>query len=253
MPRSYTVKTILAALDHALEDIAEPDSEASQPAAGGLSHFMLLELDANAPTGFLTRQLTFAWIFGILYFILGFLEGAAEYLRFQSDAIAYGGSAYIVLKILVLVSFIGFQRGFILIGGVFNNYLLKIMAVVLMGVHVLLIGTDIASIYFDSIEREILLLGGSLMYGGIGLFYGFSLTRLENSLGSVAKIAGIVEIITAICFLSVFLSFLGLIMQIPAELLGIILIFKAIEILKKNKAVGNPVRDPVGNPGQQFA
>src|SRR5690606_1353362 len=231
-PRSYTVKTILTALDYDLEQMTEKEPGILEAKSGTLRNLMLIDIDLNKPSEFINRQLRIAWIFGIVYFILGFLEGAVEFTRVSGDELLFGGTAYVVIKVLVLIAYIFFQRGFIMIGGLFKNYLLKIVSIVLIGINVLIIGYDIASIFYDAFERDIVLIGASISYGAIGIIYGIALTRLEGSLGTFAKLAGILEIIAACCFISVVLFLVGFIVLIPAELFEIILIFKAIEIIK---------------------
>lgn len=236
-PRSYTIKTILSALDYDLEKIAEENQQSETGKTAWLRNMMLIDIDLDKPSDFLIKQLNIAWIFGIIYFILGFMEGAAEFSRFEADQLAFGTTGYVIVKVIVLVSYVFFQRGFIMIGGLFKNYLLKIISVVFIGVNVLIIGFDIVSIFYKTFDREVVLLGASLTYGAIGIIYGISLTRLEKSLGTFAKLAGILEIIAACFFLTVVLFFVGFIIQIPAELFEIILIFKAIEIIKAKQSV----------------
>ncbi len=236
-PRSYTIKTILSALDYDLEKIAEENQQSETGKTAWLRNMMLIDIDLDKPSDFLIKQLNIAWIFGIIYFILGFMEGAAEFSRFEADQLAFGTTGYVIVKVIVLVSYVFFQRGFIMIGGLFKNYLLKIISVVFIGVNVLIIGFDIVSIFYDSFDREVVLWGAALTYGAIGIVYGISLTRLEKSLGTFAKLSGILEIIAACFFLTVVLSFVGFIIQIPAELFEIILIFKAIEIIKAKQSV----------------
>lgn len=237
-PRSYTVKTILSALDYDLEKISEKEPNILSENVNGLRSLMLVDIDLNKPSDFINKQLRIAWIFGIIYFILGFIEGAAEFTRISGDELLFGGTVYVVIKILVLIAYIFFQRGFIMIGGLFRNYLLRIISIVLIGINVLIIGYDIVSVFYDAFEREVVLIGASISYGAIGVIYGLSLTRLEKSLGTFAKLAGILEIIAACCFISVVLFLVGFIVLIPAELFEIILIFRAIEIIKaKEKAL----------------
>lgn len=136
-PRSYTVKTILTALDYDLEKISAEYSGILSEKSVWLRNIMLIDIDLYKPSDFITKQLRLAWIFGIIYFILGFLEGAAEYARFEEDELLFGSTAYVVIKILVLVAYIFFQRGFIMMGGLFKNYLLKIISIVLIGINIL--------------------------------------------------------------------------------------------------------------------
>jgi hypothetical protein len=179
--------------------------------------------------------LNLAWIFGIVYFVLGFLEAAAEYARFEDNEVVFGTPTYVVIKILVLISFVFFQRGFIMIGGLFRNYLLKIVSVILIGANILLLGYDIASVFYDSVEREFVVTGASISFGALGIIYGVSLRRLERSLGRAAEFAGIFEIIAACLFLTVAFAPIGFIALVPAELFEIIIVFKAIEIIKSKE------------------
>ncbi len=235
-PRSYTIKTILDALDYDLDKINEShERNFVDSLSDWFRNVMLIDIDTSKPSTFLIRQLNIAWIFGICYFILGFLEAAAELYRYKELEMIFSNYAYVILKISVLISALIFQRGFILIGGIFKNYLLKIVSVILIGFNVLLIGYDIASIFYESLEREFVLFAAALSFGVIGIIYGVSLSRLKASLGMAAQYAAILLIIAACFFLTVILSFIGMIIIIPVELLEIILIFKTIEVIKSKE------------------
>ena len=124
-PRSYTVRTILAALDYDLSKISDDDGN-EKSFAEWLKEIFLIDIDPDRSGTFLVKQLNTAWIFGLVYFILGFLEASAEYFRMEDDRMIFSIPVYISIKIAVLVSFFFFQRGFILVGHMFRNYLLKI-------------------------------------------------------------------------------------------------------------------------------
>jgi hypothetical protein len=91
---------------------------------------------------------------------------------------------------------------------------------------------DIASLFYNSIEHDVVLGVESLTFGGIGVLLGLSLLKLQKKLGIVALLAGVFEISSAFFFLTILLSIVGQILLIPTELLEIILIFKSIEIIK---------------------
>lgn len=242
-PRSYTVRTILTALDYDLSQIKDDETQQTSDKRGSVTdalaaavrNLLLINVDLNKPSGFLITQLHLAWVFGVIYFLLGFFEAAAEYARYDGEEMSIRPVTYALLKICVLVSFVFFQRGFVLVGGLYRNYLLKIMSIILIGVQVLLLGYDIASIFHESVEREAVLFGASLTYGAIGIIYGISLRRLDKPLGKAAELAGIFEIGAAIFFLTVILAFVGFIIQLPAELFQIILIFKVIETIRRKE------------------
>lgn len=235
-PRSFTVKTILAALGYDLDQIRASESLKSRP---WLERLLAMDLSSDQPTAFVLRQLNIAWIFGVLYFILGFLEGPAEYFRVASDEMIFGSNAYVVIKVLVLIAYIFFQRGFFIIGSLYNNYLLKIASIVLIGFMVLVQGFEIVSVYNDAVEVHTVMVGASLSFGAIGILFGISLAKLNRSLGVISLLAGAFEIVAAIFFLTVAVSFVGFIVLIPAELLEIVLIYKSVEVLRYRTHVAN--------------
>ena len=207
-PRSYTVKTILGALESNYDEFGTT-IKVSKKALG---------------------ILTTGMVAGILYFILRFFEATAEYARF----VEYGFNPgyYLFAKLSVLICFILFQRGLMHIGDLFDNYLLSTVTKVMMGVWTLVIGLDIASVFFFEIEPEYIMITYALAMGASGILFGYSLTRLK-SLGNVPMFAGIVEIVAGFFSITVILSFFSLFILVLAEILEIILIFRAIEILKK--------------------
>jgi len=233
-PRSYTVKTILAALEYDLSKISNNDDN-KKNFYDWLKETLLIDIDTDKSGNFLIKKLNIAWIFGLIYFILGFLEGAADYYIIKEDQMIFSIPFYIIMKILVLISFFFFQRGFIIVGYLFKNYLLKIMSLVLIFSMFLVIIFDIASIFSESIESEFMLGAEALTFGVIGILFGASLIKLQKSFGQLPIIAGIFEIFAACFFLTLLLAFVGLIILIPAELIEIIIIYKAVEIIKSKK------------------
>ncbi len=233
-PRSYTVRTILAALDYDLSKISDNGAD-SKSLSEWLKEIFLIDIDPDRSGTFLIKQLNTAWLLGLVYFILGFLESAAEYFRMEDDRMIFSIPVYISIKVAVLISFFFFQRGFIVIGHLFRNYLLKIMSYVLIFGVFLIIAYDIASLFYVSVEREYILGAQALTFGGIGILYGISLIKLQRSFGHVPVIAGIFEITASCFFLTIILSFVGHILLIPAELLEIVILYKAVEIIKSNQ------------------
>jgi len=233
-PRSYTVKTILAALEYDLSKISDNDDN-KKNLFDWLKDTLLIDTDPDKSGNFLIKQLNIAWILGLIYFLLGFLEGAAEYYRIKEDQMIFSIPFYIIMKILVLISFFFFQRGFILVGHLFKNYLLKIMSFVLIFGMFLVITYDIASLFSESIESEFMLGAEALTFGVIGILFGVSLIKLQKSFGQLPIIAGIFEIFAACFFLTLLLAFVGQIILIPAELLEIVILYKAVELIKLKK------------------
>lgn len=238
-PRSYTIKTILVALDYDLSKMSDKENNFFDSLTGWVKRFMLINIDIEKPSDFLTKQLNIAWIFGVIYFIIGFFEGAADYFLIKDDKMIYSSGIYVAIKLISLITFAFFQRGFIMIGGLFRNYLLKIMSFIMIIAIVLLNGFDIISIFYDSIEYEFVAGASALTFGIMGIIYGISLMRLKSSVGGISKYAGFLEIIGGCFLLTIILAFVGLVIYIPAVLLEIIIIFKVIETIKTKQKENN--------------
>lgn len=220
MPRSFTLKVILNALGEDLNILKEKN-----PA----NNFALKEF------AFSSTQIKLAWICGLFYFLSGFVEFAVDYARFYEDNLIVSNALYIVMKILVLVSFIFFMRGFILSGSIFSNYLLKISVFILISISVLFYGYDIASLYVDGFYTEYVLITQSIFFGIGGFIFGYSLIKWNESFGVIPKIAGGIQIAASVMFILVFMAWLGNIFILPAVLLQIILLFKIEDFLKREK------------------
>lgn len=193
----------------------------------------------NETSDYFVKQLNIAWVAGLIYFILGFFESVGDYFLYDKDLMIFSKSFYVFIKIAVLITFVYFQRGFILIGGLFKNYLLKIISFILIVCNILLIGYDIASVFYNSLEKEFVMGGFALTFGSLGIVYGIALIRLKDLTGSIAKYAGIFEIIAGCCFLSLLLSFMGYIFLIPAEIFEIIMLFKVVELIQAKQKESN--------------
>ena len=228
-PRVFTIRTILAALDYDLSTIAEEEEGGNGVPVNALRKYLLLETDS---TDFLTSQLTAAWISGILYFVLGLFEGAADIVRLQEDRLAVGEAYYVVMKVAVLVTCVLFQRGFVALGRMNSNYLLRITSFLLIIGNVLVTGYDIASAFYSPLEDAFILGAEASTYGGIMIVYGVALRRLRPVVGSIAGYAGLFEIIAGCLFLTVVLSFSGFFVLMPAELLQIIILYKSVDIAR---------------------
>ncbi|MEW7277957.1 helix-turn-helix transcriptional regulator [Aquimarina sp. 2201CG1-2-11] len=227
-PRSYTIKTILSALDYDLEQIHTEDSKATKE----FKKLFLLEIDDNKEAGFLNKQLSIAWINGIVYFLIGFAEIPVDYYRYIEDEIIVNDMTYIFLKLVVLASIVLFMRGFVLTGKIFKNYLLRITAFIFIFISVLFYAFDILSLYIGDLDYQFILGAEAIIFGVIGILFGIAVLRLKNGIGTIATITGIFEIITYSFLVTVILSIVGLVLLTPTIILEIILLYKISAMLK---------------------
>ena len=223
-PRPYTIKTILAALEYDFESINQSfqtKSNEQQP---------LIDPEKISYT---IKTLTIACVFGALYFLLGFPEFYADWTRFTEDEIPYPTTLYIILKICTLISLVFFIKGFWVLGVELKNTILKFSSLVLIVFSALIYMYDIISLFIEIIPLELFISGMSLSFGAIGILFGIGIIRLKGQLGNTALATGVFEIIVAVFFFTVFLAWLGYFLMIPLILLEIILLYKALDILKK--------------------
>jgi len=121
-PRSYTIKAILEVLGFNYDEIFEEKYQTGK-------FDKLLGINPNN----LKSQLNIALIAGVIYFILGFGEVALEFM----DVTNYEFSmlqkfTYISIKIIAVISFFLFFKGFVIIGGLFKNETLQLVSFLLI-------------------------------------------------------------------------------------------------------------------------
>lgn len=249
-PRMYTVKSIFGALEFDFNEITDNDRSKFNMFIGWFKRLLLIDADPEMRADYARKQLILALIFGVIYFIQFFFRGALEHLRYIKEGMFWGyddpskyyqymgnniefsRSTYVFIVLIGLISFVYFQRGFILIGHIFQNYLLRIISFILILFTFLMTFYDIVSIFYDAFERFIILGGSAFALGVIGILYGVSLYRLFKNIGVICKFAGILEIIAGFFFLTVVLSIINIAIYVPAIVLKIIIIYKVMEILK---------------------
>lgn len=238
-PRSYTIKTILAALESDIKLVSEDDDK-SDTFTKWLKRLFLIDVDLDEPSEFFIKQLNIAWIVGLVYFALGILESASDYFMYAKGLEIFNKTVFVILKLAALISFLYFQRGFILIGGFYKNYLLKITSYLLIVSTTLIIGYEIASTFYNSIEKEFVMGGAVLTFGCICIVHGIALTRLKHLVGSIANYAGVFEIISGCFLITVIFSFIGFFLTLPVELFQIFTLYKVMELIQtKQKELNN--------------
>lgn len=218
-PRSFTLKTILNALGEDLGSIQDSSQESYDLKEASLS----------------LKQIKIAWICGLIYFLLGFVEFAVDYARFYKDNLIISKGIYISIKFVILITFLYFMLGFVRSGNLFNSYLLKIGAFFLMGTMTLFSIYDMASLYFNGFYIEYVLITQSIFFGIGGFILGFALLQWKAPLGIIPKIAGGFELGAGVMFVLVFMAWLGYLFMMPAIILEIILLYKIAEFIKTEK------------------
>lgn len=225
-PRLSTIKILLAALDQQPEDWQKNQEEDQ---INGKTNFFQKMLLLNLPTQEIKNTFTAAWIAGIIYMVLGAAEIAAEFMVLEHVS-SKMQMIYAFIKIIAAFTFVVFHRGFISLAILFENSLLKQATYVLIfGVTALYI-TDIIFIYvfpYNDIVHEVYTIFSMLFVGAICLIFGVALIKLQDGMGQMAKISGILQIIIGLSFLCVVFFFIGIILLAPAYILQILLLSEA--------------------------
>ena len=236
-PRIYTIKTILNALGLDYEKVFEREYNE------GKFDKILRVFPTN-----LKEVLNVSFIAGVVYFVLGFVETgyyATSFFDLDSQAnwsdlpinnyTSYSDNGiYIFIKIISIISFSLLMRGFVLVGTYYKNYLVELMAFVMIIMHIIFEISEIVSINFENSLVEFIMISKAVTFGIIMIFFGVGLLRLKSHLGNLPKITGILEIITGVFFATVFLSVFGLIFLIPLELLELLLLYKVASKIRLN-------------------
>jgi transcriptional regulator with XRE-family HTH domain len=205
-PRSYTIKTILNVLD--------------------VDYF---NDDAKEKTQFTPserRKLNSAWIFGIVYFIMGFIETAADLFHVSGNRYDVFGAVYFLIKLISAVSYVFFFIGFYTIAKAYNNQLLKIITILLMTALILINISDvfITPSYDGKIATKLII--ECLVFGVLQLIFGAGLLQLKNKLGQLIFVIGILEIIIGASLATVIFAYLGILFFVPTIIIEIILLYK---------------------------
>lgn len=223
-PRSYTIKTILSALDHDYEELY---GEENTTAKDGIT------LSSETEVKSVRFLLTLAAMSGILYLLIGPFEAFSDYYRFGEEDLIFGLGGHVFIKIVSYLNYALFIYGFLILGKLHQNYLMKIAAVLLISVLFLFYTYDIISIFYESVLPIAgILVAQSIIVGTLGLLFGISIMKSAKEWGVLGYVAGGLELFTAFCFLIVILVLVGLVTQFPTVIVEIVLLVKIRQIIK---------------------
>lgn len=227
-PRSYTVRTILDVLDYDLSILKQEEHQATTE----FKQLLLLDVEDTKEATYLIQHLNAAWILGIVFFFVTIPEMYADFRIVSDNEYVFGNLTYTLIKLLVITSYVFFLRGIILVGKLFQNYLLKISAFIMIIMGIVFYLYDIVAIHIEIIDYTYMLVTESLCFGIVGILFGIGLLRLRGSLQMLGKVSGVLEIIAAATFLTIILGFIGLGVWSAAIVVEIILLYKVSQMLK---------------------
>jgi transcriptional regulator with XRE-family HTH domain len=223
-PRSYTVKTILSALDYDYESLQEQKEQG----LGELSP--IPEPEAKS----IFTLITAAWVAGILFFITVIFEGFTDFGRIDDNMFIFGQWGHVIIKALVIVFNGLVLYGFLIAGNMLKNHLMKISSMLMFLVLLVYYGFDIASVFNNSLDIDVILLAGAIAFGVTGIIFGISLLQSRQIVGRLATALGILEIIMAGCLLLIVLAPLAYFLLMPVIVLEVLVLYKIASLVKQN-------------------
>lgn len=223
LPRMSTVKILLEALGVTYESFSTKTSQVMEPQKSTLPN-------TNRTT------VLIAVLAGMVYLVCEIILGALDiaWLTRDNEWEFTMNAMYAALTILMVVSYFFFARGFIVLSSVFENNLLKVAAYMLiaavggMGIlDITSLGTkDVNSLWFPYTVASIIM-------GALSIVYGVALIRLQDSMGELSRIAGLLEIVTGCLLVTVVLFFITYIIIVPAVVIEILVLYRGYEYLSR--------------------
>ena len=178
-----------------------------------------------------------AVIAGAIYLAAEISLGAMDiaWLTKEQDWEPWLNMVYIGLTIVMMTSYTLFARGFILLSKLFENNLLTIgaylMLVAVLGIGVL----DIVTIFSDDAERLWMPYSvAAVVSGALTLVFGIALIRLQDGMGELSRVAGILEILIGCALITVIFFFIAYIIMVPAIIIEILVLYRGYEYLSKS-------------------
>jgi transcriptional regulator with XRE-family HTH domain len=226
LPRMSTVKILLDALGVSYESFTK-SNQVMEPKKSTLP---------NASR----NTVLIAVLAGMVYLICEIILGALDiaWLTRESEWEFTMNAIYAALTVLMMVSYFFFARGFIALSKVFENNLLKISAYMLIaavgGMGIL----DITSLGAKDVDELLLpYTVACIIMGALSIVYGVALIRLQDGMGELSRIAGLLEIVTGCLLITVVLFFITYIIIIPAVVIEILVLYRGYEYLSRSESV----------------
>lgn len=220
-PRLATIKILIEALGENPGDWQSPNT--SKKYGNFIQELFLINLAEDG----LKRSFQPAWISGVVYLLLFMINVGLTSL--PTDNPLHSPLSLIPINILMIISFAGFIRGYIALAKLFEVHLLKISSYLSLVFVAIALFVDILEISFVSMEpfSGVASFFTLILIGASALLFGLALLRLQDGMGRISKIAGRLEIVFGLSYLSILLSFMGLILLGPIMVLEIVLLSKA--------------------------
>lgn len=229
LPRISTVKILLEALGENYESFSTTANQ-------------VMETPKSTLPGANRNTLIVGALAGAIYLVTEVILGAMDFAWFTSDRDwgFFTNAAFVCLTVMMVISYTLFARGIIALGTIFENPLLKGVAYMLIFATLGIGALDIASLSVDDIDLLWLPYSvASVIIGALGVAYGVAFMRLQDGMGELSRIIGLLEIVTGLLFITVVLFFIAYVVMIPTVVLEILLLYRGYEYLSKSESTSS--------------
>ncbi|AYB31639.1 helix-turn-helix domain-containing protein [Chryseolinea soli] len=224
LPRMSTVKILLEALGERYESFS-----ANPPQAMETQKNILPNANRNA--------VLVAALAGAVYLVSQIILGTLDFAWITGDR-DWGfatNAIYTGLTVVTVVSYALFARGFIVLSRVFENALLKAIAYMLVIATVGLGILDVTSLSVEDVESLwIPYAMAAVLFGALSIVFGVALIRLQDGMGELSRIAGMLEIVIGCALVTVVLFFITYVIMIPAVIVEILVLYRGYEYLSRS-------------------
>jgi transcriptional regulator with XRE-family HTH domain len=227
LPRMYTVKILLEALGQNHESFftkpSNPMEVKTSPVINSGRNIVLTAVIAGAiylVTEVIIVSMNIAW----------FTSGR--------DWEQWTNLIYAGLTVTMVVSYALFARGFIALSAVFENTLLKVgsflMVAAVAGLGIL----DISSLGTNDLESLwIPYSAAAVLTGAMSIVFGVALIRLQDGMGELSRVAGVLEIILGCTLITVVLVFISYVVMVPTVVVEILVLYRGYEYLSRSETI----------------
>jgi transcriptional regulator with XRE-family HTH domain len=221
-PRSHTIRTIFEVLGFEYqEELNLEPGEILKSLQRGLPHPML------KPDPSFKKILGFSLFAGGIYFVLVFFEMGMDVSLLKDEVPPVSPTWYVLIKLLVMIGFCFFIRGFYLLGEKLENTWLKTASLCYILIFGLTIISDLLMLFRPAGPLDYILASKSILYGLGLLLFSLSLLGTQKVLGSLALVTGALGIANGVLFTTVILALPAILLLTWVELLQLVLLFKA--------------------------
>lgn len=226
LPRMSTVKILLEALGESYESFLPTPTQVVETQKPPLPN-------ANRNT------LLVAALAGIVYLVLQIMLGAMDiaWIMSGSNWESWLNAVYTGMVVAMIISFVLFARGFIALANLFENTLLKAASYFLIAAMIGKAILDVSSLSVEDVDSLWFPYAvTALLFGALGIVFGVSLIRLQDSMGELSRIAGLLEIVMGCMFVTVVLFFISYVILVPAIVVEILLLYRGYEYLSQSES-----------------